>query len=306
MATITWFEGDNGTQNVVRQDSFETTQEYKIESNLKNHRGQNDEIRSAVLEHVPINTRIWIYDNPDGKTNDDWAVLTVKKYKKRIQINHFEQTVDNADYRLEYSRKNGLNGKISRIKVEAPVQLQRALQEYVRDSIWTEVGPFAAKSGQARELSNSNHQYRVWMPQFVETADGGVFVNAKLDHIRGGAPDDHATFRITFNKYGMATTIDYTVNINESDPVADVVKLQGDLAKAAGDALKDIPVDKAQILAALTQLAGEVYTTMGRLIREMRETGGRSVFRDVIKGRIEEVGKAVSIAYQQYQSAQPT
>lgn len=302
MARIIWFEGSNGTQNVVREDPIDTTQESRIELNLKNHKGDNDEIRSAVLEDVPINTKITVYDNPDGKTNDDWAFVTVKKYKKRIQINDFEQSVDNPDYRLEYHRKNGLNGKISRIKIEAPIQLQRSLQAYVRDSILTEVGPFAAKSGQARELSNSNHQYRVWMPQVVETTDGGVFVNAKLDHIRGGAPDDHATFRITFNKLGMATAIDYTVNINDSDPVAQLITLQGNLAETAGKALDNVPVPEVQILSALTQLSGNVYKTMGELIREMRETGGRSVFRDVIEGRIQEVGKAVLTAYRQYQS----
>lgn len=77
MAKITWFEGNDGSQNVVRRDLFSNSNSYYIASNLKRESGQNDEIRSVVLEYVPKGTKLTVYDNPDGKTNDDWATLGV-------------------------------------------------------------------------------------------------------------------------------------------------------------------------------------------------------------------------------------
>jgi hypothetical protein len=300
MATITWFEGNDGTQDVVRRDSFLSAKSYNISSNLKKEKGQNDEIRSVVLEYVPVNTKIRVYDNPDGKTNDDWATLIVKKYKRKIIVRHFEESKNTEEYSLEYNRKNGLNGKISRIEIEAPAQQQRELQDYVRDHILSEVGPFLLKKGQASEFEQSNHHYRIWTPNLTPTADKGIFVNTKLDHIRGGAPDDHAAFGITFNQHGLATKIDYRLEINQADPLASVVELQGDLAKTAGEIIGQIPAPEAQVAKALAQLSDPVFKAMGQLIRELRETGGRTVFPNVINSKIHEVGYAVYKAYKQY------
>ena len=300
MATITWFEGNDGTQDVVRRDSFINSRSYNISSNLKKETGQNDEIRSVVLEYVPVNTKITVYDNPDGKTNDDWSVLTVKDYKRRIVIRHFEENKSTSEYSLKYHRKNGLNGKISRIVIKAPAQQQRELQDYVRDSLLNEVGPFLLKGGQASEFESSNHHYRIWTPTLTPIAGGGIFVNTKLDHIRGLAPDDHAAFGITFNRHGLATKIDYRLEINDEDPLASVVELSGELAKAAGEIAGDMPAPEAQVASALGQLSGQVFSTMAELIRELRETGGRAVFPDVIQSKIYEVSYAVYEAFKQY------
>ncbi|GAB4151906.1 MAG: hypothetical protein Fur0046_31380 [Cyanobacteria bacterium J069] len=304
MATITWFEGNDGTQDVIRRDSFIGSKPYSIASDLKKVRGQNDEIRSAVLEYIPVNTRITVYDSPDGKTNDDWATLVVKDYKRRIVIRHFEESQETTDYSLQYHRKNGLNGKISRIVIDAPPQQKRELLAYVRDQILEEVGPFLLKGGQASEFESSNHHYRIWTPSITPIAGGGLFANAKMDHIRGGVPDDHAGFGITFNKQGLPTKIDYRLEINNSDPLASMVELRGDMAEAASKMLGELPAPEAQVAAALSQMSGMIFQEMGKLIRELRETGGRVIFPDVIQLKINEVGYAVYQAYRQHYDEQ--
>jgi hypothetical protein len=46
---------------------------------------------------------------------------------------------------MDYHPKNGLNGKISRVVIDAPSQPQQSIQDYVQDSILEEVGPILPK-----------------------------------------------------------------------------------------------------------------------------------------------------------------
>jgi hypothetical protein len=300
MAKITWFEGNNGSQNVVRRDTYSNSNRYYIASNLKKEKGQNDEIRSALLEYVPEGSEISVFDNPDGKKNDDWTIIYVKQYKRKILIRHFEENVNNNDYRMEFSRKNGLNGKISRVVIASPPQPQRAIQDYVQDSMVEEAGPFPAKGGQASEFEVSDHHYRMWTPSITPMTSKTVFVNTKMDHIRGGAPDDHASFNITFDEHGVPVKVDYDLQINDYDPIASIFELQGEVAKQVGGLASNSPSPKAQVAAAVAQISGAVCGAMAEGIRQMSETGGRMLFPDAVQSKIFEVCFAVHEAYNEF------
>lgn len=300
MATITWFEGNDGTQNVVRRDSFSGSEPYRISSNLKRESGQNDEICSVVLEYVPVNTKITVYDNPDGRTNDDWCTLEVKAYKRKIVIRHFEEDKETGDYRLDYHRKNGLNGKISHIEIDAPAQPERSLQAYVKDSILAELGPFYSKDGQANEFESSDHHYRIWTPNITPITDRTLFINTKMDHIRGGASDDHAGFSITFDEHGLPVKIDYRIELNGEHPLASVAEIQSNVAQGISNLAANSSAPQAQVISALSQLSSAVYGKASELIGQMSETGGRQVFPDVIRGKINEIGYAVCRGYQEF------
>ena len=306
MATITWFEGNDGSQNVVRRDSFSNSNSYYIASNLKRESGQNDEIRSVVLENLPKGTRLTVYDNPDGKTDDDWTTLVIKEYKPKIVIRHFEETKETSDYRMDYHRKNGLNGKISRVVIDAPSQPQQSIQDYVQDSILEKVGPFYLKNGQASEFEHSDHHYRIWTPNLTQITSNTIFVNTKMDHIRGGAPDDHAAFDITFDEHGVAVKVDYRLEMADFDPIVSIFELQSEVAEGVSDLASNSPAPQAQVLDALGQISGAVCGTIADGIRQMSATGGRQVFPDAIKSKIYEVSFAVHEAYKEYYDDQPS
>lgn len=86
----------------------------------------NDEIRSL---RVTSNWRtlreqrsavIAVYDDPNGKTNDDWAKLYVSDATlipdEGVCIGSFERAFSGYGMRLERHPNNGLDGKISHIK----------------------------------------------------------------------------------------------------------------------------------------------------------------------------------------------
>lgn len=80
----------------------------------------NDEIRSMALSNVRQGTRIKVYDSSCGSTNDDWTEIYVKQDispTQVINITTFEKNANTSIYQQTYHEDNGLDGKISLIKV---------------------------------------------------------------------------------------------------------------------------------------------------------------------------------------------
>ena len=91
--------------------------------NLKkeHHWIPNDEARSCTLIDVPAGTVIKIYDNPDGDTKDDWAEIIVHKTTtQEFCVWSFEIDFSDEWCTIRYHKKNGLDGKVSRIEVSVP------------------------------------------------------------------------------------------------------------------------------------------------------------------------------------------
>ncbi|BDU18823.1 hypothetical protein [Dyella sp. GSA-30] len=94
-----------------------------IDANIKNgdFTGcENDEARSARIANLPAGTRISVYDSPDGNTSDDYTTIVLRKDVTNLIVPSFETTGTNADWEITYRRKNGLDGKISRIVIDPP------------------------------------------------------------------------------------------------------------------------------------------------------------------------------------------
>jgi len=81
---------------------------------------ENDEIRSMELEGISAGTRIELYDNRQGGRQDDFTLIDVKQsvpMGERVRIDSLEGSSENFWYRKLAFRNNGLDGKISRIRV---------------------------------------------------------------------------------------------------------------------------------------------------------------------------------------------
>lgn len=88
----------------------------------------NDQYRSLwVAPTVRKGTQITVWDNSKGKTNDDWAEITIGKVvanaygtyhgQAGMCISSFEQNRDGGDYRIVYHRRDNLDHRISRIRI---------------------------------------------------------------------------------------------------------------------------------------------------------------------------------------------
>lgn len=77
----------------------------------------NDEARSLVLTSVRKGTVLRVYDDPDCETGDDWTRIEVLQDLSRYTVNTFESDGDNEKVSRNYHSHNGLDGKVSCVKI---------------------------------------------------------------------------------------------------------------------------------------------------------------------------------------------
>jgi hypothetical protein len=106
--TITLYEGNGGQQDVVAV--------YPDKPDISTRVNPNDEARSAVLNDVAPFTIIIVSDDPNGGTDDDYTVIKVKQ-PGNVTIGSFEQSFENDVVKVEHHHDNGLDGKVSNIKI---------------------------------------------------------------------------------------------------------------------------------------------------------------------------------------------
>lgn len=110
MGIIVFYEGNNGTQNIVQTVEDTPGQNFRPV--------KNDEIRSMKLYGVRQGCQITVYDSPDGATNDDFSIVNVKRISPEYTVDTFERSYEDETVVVSFIRNNGLDGKISRIKID--------------------------------------------------------------------------------------------------------------------------------------------------------------------------------------------
>lgn len=111
---LLFFEGNDCKQNI----------ELSLSGNT-NHSGdsdklgfQNDEISSMLIQAgVNSGRKIKVYDSKKGKTSDDYTLVSVGKIKHPVCVDTFEKDINKSKVDVKYHKHNGLDGKISYIKV---------------------------------------------------------------------------------------------------------------------------------------------------------------------------------------------
>ncbi|NSL87675.1 hypothetical protein [Chitinophaga solisilvae] len=109
MGIIVFYEGNNGTQNIVQTVEDTPGQNFRPV--------KNDEIRSMKLYGVRAGCVITVYDSPDGSTSDDFSIINVKRISPEYTVATFERSYEDEYVVVSFIRNNGLDGKISRIKI---------------------------------------------------------------------------------------------------------------------------------------------------------------------------------------------
>jgi hypothetical protein len=118
MGNFAFYEGYGGSQNKLGNDVSDAAgQSYNLTKPNPTHI-PNDEARSVVLYNVRVGAVLSVYDNAEGKTDDDWCEIVVKRLVQQETVASFEETYENENVRVTYHRQNGLNGKVSHISVQ--------------------------------------------------------------------------------------------------------------------------------------------------------------------------------------------
>ena len=110
MGQIVLYEGNGCSQDIVRTYGDEAGQNKKVKP--------NDEARSVKLLAVRKGAVITVFDSPDGKMDDDFCVIRVKRYTNDYCVGTFERSYEDEYVSVSFARKNGLDGKVSRIRID--------------------------------------------------------------------------------------------------------------------------------------------------------------------------------------------
>ena len=74
------------------------------------------------LRGVAKGTRITLFDSPTGSQKDDYVIIDVKRdigiNENNIVIGSFEKNFENSTFKIRAFYHNGLDGKVSRVKIE--------------------------------------------------------------------------------------------------------------------------------------------------------------------------------------------
>ena len=112
--SITFMEGNDCTQSVVAQ--LPPTWGQVVEADSPSG-FVNDEARSVLLQDVPGDTLIRVFDSRDGDMSDDWAGIMISDDVSALCIRSFEDAYIGAAVTVEYHAVNGLDGKVSRVEI---------------------------------------------------------------------------------------------------------------------------------------------------------------------------------------------
>ena len=113
---VSLYEGNEATQNKVCDlHAHDRTVNFKEESSC-----DNDEARSLVLTKIRSGTRIYLYDDPDCETGDDWTKIEALQDVHRYVVSRVEQNSETSRVRVTHHHDNGLAGKVSCIKIRVP------------------------------------------------------------------------------------------------------------------------------------------------------------------------------------------
>ena len=108
MGQIVFYEGNGGSQDIVTTFSDNPGQDRRV---------PNDEARSVKLLNVRVGTVISVFDAKNGSQNDDFCVIHVKRSSPEYTVGTFERSYEDDDVLVSYGSKNGLDGKVSRVRV---------------------------------------------------------------------------------------------------------------------------------------------------------------------------------------------
>ena len=114
------YRGNQMSRGVVCEINFSSQCHY-IGYNFKKYRGcPNDEARSLRLYDTDAGTKITIYDSPSFSRRDDYVTITVLQNIGQLDISTLERSFQNEYVKVRFSRKNGLDGKVSALQIQNP------------------------------------------------------------------------------------------------------------------------------------------------------------------------------------------
>ncbi|GAB3056930.1 hypothetical protein [Stenotrophomonas tumulicola] len=110
--------GNNGTQRISCTFGLTRSDFWNIKKESGCH---NDDARSMNILSAKEGTIITVYDSPSGSEKDDYTVIRVKRDLDTVRtVPTFEGDSEDEYLVIDHHHVNGLDGKVSAVRVETP------------------------------------------------------------------------------------------------------------------------------------------------------------------------------------------
>lgn len=111
MGIIAFYEGNNGTQNLVQTVEDTPGQSFRPVRN---------DIRSAKLYNTRPGSVIHIFESPNGSPDKNFCIVDVKRMSPEYIVDRFNRSYEDEYVRVTYMRTGGaeLDGNVARIKID--------------------------------------------------------------------------------------------------------------------------------------------------------------------------------------------
>lgn len=117
-AAVVLLRGNNGTQRVSCTFGLNRSDFWNIKNEPHCH---NDDARSVNILSAKKGTTITLYDSPSGSTSDDFTTIRIKKDLSKVwNVSTLEENGENESMAVTHHHVNGLDGKVSAVRVQTP------------------------------------------------------------------------------------------------------------------------------------------------------------------------------------------
>jgi phosphatidylserine/phosphatidylglycerophosphate/cardiolipin synthase-like enzyme len=115
-AVVDLYAGNFGTQSLVCSNRIGGTRTINL---TQDPYCNNDAARSLKLYDFPLDKVIFVYDDSGGSTSDDWSLIVPQRPIAAATVGSFQTNLWNTDVRVCVFPDNGLDGKVSRVRIGA-------------------------------------------------------------------------------------------------------------------------------------------------------------------------------------------
>jgi endonuclease/exonuclease/phosphatase family metal-dependent hydrolase len=110
------FDGDDARRDFICNVSLEEARRVDLEDHPECGGAR---VRWIRLRDVPAGRVIRFFDGPSAGLDTDWMEILPKRFLASERFGPVEVNIDAADARVTHYRRNGLDGRVSRIEVSA-------------------------------------------------------------------------------------------------------------------------------------------------------------------------------------------
>ncbi|MCS4229945.1 hypothetical protein EDF77_3207 [Stenotrophomonas maltophilia] len=117
-AAVILMRGDGGTQRISCAFGLTRSSFWNMKNEPSCH---NDDARSVKVMAAKEGTVITLYDSPSGSTSDDYTTFRIKQDLTKVwTVVTLEESGENEYMAVKHHHVNGLNGKVSSVRVSVP------------------------------------------------------------------------------------------------------------------------------------------------------------------------------------------